>query len=103
MSNYEQMSPQQQDYMLVSAASKTLYQAKSISMDLKNTALSPDIDPLIIAQRANELEHIVERGAKQLYAIKLKIEEQHPEFKAQAMEYAKTQKQQKALKTEQSF
>ena len=103
MSNYEDMSPQQQRYTQISAASKTLYQARKFSMELQDAALSPEGDFLAIAQRANELGRMIETGANQLYAAKISIEEEHPQFKTQAIEYAKARQQQKTLQQEQSI
>lgn len=103
MSNYDEMPPQQQRYTQISAASKTLYQARKLSMELQDAALSPGSDPLAIAQRANELGRMIETGANQLYAVKMGIEEEHPEFKTQAVEYAKAQEQQKTVQQEHGF
>lgn len=103
MSNYENMPPEQQHYTQISAISKTLYQARKLSMELQDTALSPGSDPFAIAQRANELGRMIEAGANQLYAVKMGIEEQYPQFKADAVEYAKTRQHEKTQQQEQSF
>lgn len=93
MSNYTTLSPEQQQYTQISATSKTLYKARKFSMELQDAALSPGSDPLVIAQRANELGRMIEAGANQLYAVKMSIEQQHPHFKTDAINYAKAQQQ----------
>lgn len=104
MNDYDNMPSEQQHYTQISAATKTLYQARKLSVELRDAALSPKSDPLAIAQRANELGQMVEAGAKQVYAVKMGIEEQHPHFKTQAIDYAKAQQQQqKTVEQEQGF
>lgn len=88
MSNFENMPVEQQQYTLTSSASKTLYEARQLSKELQSMALTPDTDPLVLAQTANALEKMIETGANQVYAVKKNQELQHPHFKEQAKKYA---------------
>lgn len=102
MSNFENMSKEQQQYTLIASASKEMYEARALSKELQDLALTPNTDPLVVAQTANEMGRKTEDSAKKLYAVRMQIEQEFPHFKEQAKAHVQQQEQSQEVNQEQN-
>lgn len=94
--NTEQtMSPQQQQYLNVLSQKKSLYAVNDMINEAQDIALNNNHDPnmMQIAKKLNAAEQVNTASISRLYAQQMQIEQQHPEFKAQAVAYARSRQQ----------
>lgn len=96
VSGYADMSPEQQHYLQVKKQASKLYEAREKLRDLQTIVLkSPKTpeDDLKSMRVLGEATTIIQDAAKLTYYQKVKIEDQHPQFKEEAKAWAKAQKQ----------
>ncbi len=98
-SNYENMPPEQQQYLNLLSQKKSLYAVNDMIGEAQDIALNNSHDPqmLQVAKKLNAAEQVNTASISRLYAQQLNIEQRHPEFKQQAMDYAKGQHQNQQL------
>ena len=101
--SYENMSPEQQHYLNILSQKKSLYAVNDMIGEAQDIALNNTHDPQMmqVAKKLNAAEQVNTASISRLYAQQVHIEQRHPEFKQQAMDYAKGQQQQLAPQAQQ--
>ncbi|TDF37169.1 hypothetical protein EYS14_13495 [Alteromonadaceae bacterium M269] len=105
MEQHEQKSPEQQRYIRLCAQTKKMYQAQE-ELENVQAGMAHGNDPASMMQLGYQLHkahQTMREVTNSLYVEKKELEEKHPEFRAEALSFGKSQQQKREQSQQQGY